>query len=472
MLSSAAAGVAGAGWATRAAAAQTRPAGASVTAFVTDATGRRHASCDAVLHPGASGAAETVLTIDAGQSKQPIFGFGAALTEAACSALSRVPNAERATLFDELFSPGKSNFTTCRLCIGASDYATGLYSYDEGAPDPTLSRFSIDHDRVAVLPILRQARGVRPDLFLFASPWSPPGWMKYGDSMLGGSIRPRNTKVYAQYILRYLQAYAAAGVPVDAMTIQNETDSDQDGTMPACTWSEEVESSYIGEHLGPLLEQSGMHTQLWILDHNYNLTGRLFDQLAKPEVRKYISAIAWHGYFGKVTQINDVQLRYPDLPMYWTEGGDGVGTPDLLTDWARWAGVFAGVLNNGCRSITTWNLALDEAGRPTIGPFGCAGMLTVDSKTNAVTRNGIYWALVHFARAMPKDSKVLACKGEGLDVQAVAARRPDGTLAVVVSNTGPESRVRLDVLREDAMTGSPVRFTAAGNSVTTLLITS
>lgn len=430
----------------------------SASTFVTDSTGRRHAPMDEVFHP-AGGEAPLVFSFDQDDPQQRVLGIGAAFTEASCTVIHQLPDAERAALLDELLNPARCNLNIARLCIGASDYSTALYSYDEGAPDPQLARFSIDHDRAAVLPVLRQARAIRPDLFLFGSPWSPPGWMKYGGSMKGGSLKPHFTEVYSQYILRYLQAYWAAGVNVDAMTIQNEIDADQDGRMPACTWAEETTAEYIVNHLGPALAHAKLPTKLWILDHNYNLFGRVLDMLARPGVRPLVDAVAWHGYVGSPEQMQIVHHRYPELDMHWTEGGDDFESGTLATGWALWASTFATILNNGARSVTTWNVALDETGHPNIGPFHCAGVVTIDSKTRAITRNGIYWALMHHAKAFPRGSRILRSSQTGKNpdkVAAAAATRPDGLLAVVVGNNGPAVRVRLDLRGGSAAAGSPV----------------
>ena len=161
--------------------------------------------------------------------------------------------------------------TECSVCVGASDYSTKLYSYDDGEADPDLTRFSIEHDREYILPMLRQAGRVNPDLFLFSTPWSPPGWMKFNNSMLGGAMRNHYLPVYAQYYLKFLQAYAAEGVPVQALTSQNELDTDQDGIMPACIWPQEYEIQFVRDHLGPQFHEAGIKSKILIFDHNWDL---------------------------------------------------------------------------------------------------------------------------------------------------------------------------------------------------------
>jgi glucosylceramidase len=357
--------------------------------------------------------------------------------------LSQLAPSQRQRLFDEFFNPAQMCLTVCRLCIGSSDYSTGMYSYDEGPADPTLSRFSIDRDRQYLIPILQQARAINPKLFLFASPWSPPGWMKYGGSMLGGSIRPKNLDPYAHYILKYLQGYEDAGVTIDAITIQNEVDADQSGRMPACIWSQEVENDYISDHLGPLLAKSSPKTQVWILDHNYNLIGRLMDQLADDDVKKYISAIAWHGYAGTPDQMMIAQRAYPDMPMHWTEGGSDYKAPDYLTDWAKWSDKFIEILHNGPTSITTWNIALDENGQPNIGPFPCGGIVTINSQTHEITRSGLYWTLSHYSRTFRPGAKIIDSNADIPGISHIAAQNADGSIAVILTNTKSAQPVQI-----------------------------
>ena len=219
-------------------------------------------------------ASQNALVLDPSKKFQEMLGFGAAFTDAACYTFNRLSPDARETLFHDLFHPSEMGLNVCRTCIGASDYSTEVFSYDEGEPDPEMKRFSIAHDQPYVLPMLREARKANPDLFLFSSPWSPPGWMKAGGSMLGGSMRQRYFGAYALYFLKFLQAYAAAGVPVQAVSVQNEVDTDQDGRMPACSWPQEYEMGFVKDHLGPVLQQNGLSTKIWILDHNYNLWGR------------------------------------------------------------------------------------------------------------------------------------------------------------------------------------------------------
>ena len=462
------------GWAAAAGALSTNAAGwplpgdaggaarGQVAVWVTGGS-QRYAQAASVAWKQALGAAENAIVLDPEKKYQEILGFGAAFTDASCYMFNQLSPAAREKLFHELFHPSELGLNVCRTCIGSSDYSTKVYGYDEGEPDLELQRFSIEHDREYILPMMRQARAVNPDLFLFSSPWSPPGWMKAGGSMLGGSMRKKYLPNYAQYFLKFLQAYAAEGVEVQAVTPQNEVDTDQDGRMPACLWAQEYEIEFVGKHLGPLLAQNNVGTKIWVLDHNYNLWGRAVAELDNPDVRKYCNAIAWHGYVGTPEMMTKAHEMHPDAEMYWTEGGPDYTAPDYLTDWAQWGKTFTAVLRNWCRSITGWNLALDEQGRPNIGPFPCGGLVTIHSQTREITRSGQYWAFAHFSRSIRRGARRFESQCALADVDHVAFENPGGQRVLVVTNAGAAREV---VLRMGGM-ASNVRLESG--SVTTFV---
>ena len=403
------------------------------------------------------------IRIDATQRYQEILGFGAAFTDASCYLFDRLSAQDREGLFGELFGPKGLRFSVGRTCIGASDYSTKAYSFDDSQePDPELSQFSIEHDRAYIIPSLRAARQVNPDLFLFSSPWSPPGWMKAGGSMLGGSMRKKYFGSYAEYFVKFLQAYSADGVKIDAVTIQNEVDTDQDGRMPAALWGQEYEVEFVKRHLGPALERASLGTKIWILDHNYNLWGRAIDELSDPAVNKFVDGVAWHGYAGNPDAITRVHEAFPTKHSYWTEGGPDINHPDYETDWTKWSHTFTGALRNWSRCVVGWNLLLDEKGKPNIGPFSCGGLVTVDSTTGKLTRSGQYWAFAHFSKVIERGARVIASQGELDGVDHVAFENPAGGHVLVVTNRGEQRQI------ECRFGAQAVDLALEGDSVSTL----
>ena len=439
------------------------PGPGEITVRVTDGR-RRFESGPALAWRHSSGRKPSgqIITLIPEKKFQEILGFGAAFTDASCYMFSQLSEDLRQQLFHELFHPSELALNVCRTCIGASDYSTEVYSFDDGESDPDLKRFSIEHDRRYLLPALRQARKVNPELFLFSSPWSPPGWMKANGSMLGGSMRKKYFASYAQYFLKFLQAYADEGVPIQAITSQNEVDTDQDGRMPACLWGQEYEIEFVKEHLGPVLRANNIPAKIWLLDHNYNLWGRVICELDDRDLRKYANAVAWHGYAGGAGMMSRVHEVHPDAEMYWTEGGPDYTSPRYATDWAQWGCTFTEALRNWCRSVTGWNLALDERGRPNIGPFSCGGLVTIHSQTKEITRSGQYWAFAHFSRVIRRGAHRFDSQGVGADVDHVACENSDGERVLVVTNPSTEKQV---VLQLGAMVAE---LTLSSNSVTTL----
>jgi glucosylceramidase len=419
---------------------------------------RRYAPGDALAWKAATQVNADAIVLDVSTVKQEILGFGGALTDATCYVLTQMPPGQREALMHDLFAPEELALNVCRTTIGASDYSLNAYTYDESdQPDPALKKFSIGHDEKYILPVLRDARRINPGIFLFSSPWSPPGWMKSANTIFGGTMRSMGFGPYAEYFRRFLSAYQAAGVGIDAVTVQNEVDSEQEGNMPQCIWGQQYEIQFVRDYLGPALRKAGLPAKIWVLDHNYDLWGRAIDELSDPGAYEYIDGIAWHGYMGDPSAMTQVHDQFPAKSAYWTEGGPDISQPDYQTDWAKWGEVFNGILNNWARSITSWNLALDEKGKPNIGPFSCGGVVTVENGSHKITRSGQYWAFAHYSKHIQRGARAIAANGievaprsaglltdnKSTALTRSAFRNPDGSTVVVLANRGGQRDVQL-----------------------------
>ena len=403
------------------------------------------------------------LTIHPERKYQTILGFGACFTDGACYLFDQLSSDARTQLFRTLFHPSEMGLNVCRTCVGSSDNSATLYSFDDGDADPELKRFSIEHDRAYILPTLREARAVNPDLFLFSSPWSPPGWMKDNGSMLGGCMHHTYMPAYAKYFVKFLRVYEAEGVPVQAITVQNEVDADQQGLMPACFWPQDYEADFVRYHLGPEFERNSVNTKIWIIDHNYNLWGRAIAELETEGVRRYTNAVAWHGYSGEPDWMSRVQNAFPELEMYWTEGTPDHNDPEYLKCWAVWGQKITAILGNSCRAVTAWSFATNENGGPNIGPYPLGGLLTIDSKTKDVYHSGQFWALAHFSRFIRRGAVRIHSEGSAKDVNHCAFQNPDGSLVAVLTNPGPTRTCQLRLLQRASTITLPT------NSVTTIV---
>jgi glucosylceramidase len=395
--------------------------------------------------------------LEPGTTYQEILGFGGAFTDASCYLLHSMDPEARSALLSDLYGLSGLRLSVGRTCIGTSDYSTKMYSYDDTPePDPELRHFSIEQDQAWILPTLREAQRINPDLYLFSCVWSPPGWMKSGGSMLGGCMRERWFEAHAQYFVRFLQAYSDAGVNVKAITVNNEVDTDQDGHFPATIWAQQHEMVFVALHLGPALEKASLTTKIWILDHNYNLWGRVADELSNPQVAKYVDGVAWHSYAGSPEAMSRIHEMFPDKHMYFTEGGPPAHLfgpyeprhqapqpqleyPAFGTDWAKWSSSITGMLRNWAKCICVWNLLLDESGRPDITvpprPLRRGGLVSIDSKIKALSYSGNYFAFPHYSKLIQRGARIFASSGDLSGVDHVAAENPDKTRVLVLTNS-------------------------------------
>jgi glucosylceramidase len=434
-----------------------------ITVWFTNRKERFAAGRPIQWQPASTPPAADSIQLVAANKFQDILGFGGCFSDASCYVINQLHTPVREQLLHELFHASEMALNVNRTCIGAADSAAMLYSYDDGDADPELKRFSIDHDREYILPVLRRVRELNPDVFYFSSPWSPPGWMKWNKSMLGGSMSRQYLASYAQYFLKFLQAYAAEGVTVQAITTQNEIDTDQHGQMPACTWSQECETEFVIEHLGPLFEKTNTPTKIWILDHNFVYWGRVISELDDPDFRRYANSVAWHGYTGEPSMMSKVHAAHPEAEMHFTEGSTDYNDPHYQDDWTKWSKTYTDVLNNWCRSAVAWNLATDEHGKPNIGPYPCGGILIINPRTQEIIRSGQYWALAHFSRAIRRGGRRFESQSQAANLAHVAVENPDSQKVLILTNLGAARTAQVNLGLSSAM------VTLEENSIATLV---
>lgn len=393
-----------------------------------------------------SGGAATAIDVDDTKQYQQIVGFGASITDASAYLIEKKLSATaRDALMHELFgrNPGLGlSFT--RLTIGASDFSQSHYTLDDvpvGATDPTLSRFSIDSNRTAVLPVVKQALSINPDLKVMASPWSAPGWMKATNSLIKGTLRPEGFAPFAQYFLRYIRAYAAEGVPIYAITVQNEPHFEPEN-YPGMSLNPAQRAKFIGENLGPLLASSGIETKILDLDHNWDLYQSPIDVLRDSTARRYIDGVAWHCYGGDVSAQSTVHDAFPAKDAYFTECSGGEWSPKWADNLKFVVGkLIIGSIRNWSRGVLLWNLALDENHGPHLGGCGdCRGVVTISS-TGSITRNVEYYSLAHASRFVRSGAHRVASTSGVDSVETVAFKNADdGSKVLILLNTTATER--------------------------------
>ncbi len=382
---------------------------------------------------------DAVIVVDVGTRYQEMVGFGAALTDASASLIASLEPARRDSLLRELFGPEPGvGFSFLRVPMGASDFSVSHYSYDDrpaGETDPELAHFSIHADRATRLPLLRAALAINPRLRIVASPWSAPGWMKTSGRLVGGTLRPEAYDSFARYLVRFVRAYESAGVPVFAITLQNEPDFEP-GDYPGMRLSAAARAELIGRHVGPLIAREGLATRILEWDHNWDQPAQPLAVLGDSASRRYLGGIAWHCYAGDVGAQDSVHRVHPDVDVYFTECSGGAWAPNFA-DNLRWnvSTLVIGIVRGWARGVALWNLALDPQGGPHLGGCGnCRGVITIDRRTGALTRNEEYYALAHASRFVPPGARRVASSGAEERVKHVAFVTPAGERVIVVVN--------------------------------------
>ena len=449
------------------------PQGPAVHVWLTTGDGSKLLSRDADVHFDSSTPPASLLRIvvDEGTTYQEMVGFGAAITDASAWLIqNKLAPAQREALLQELFgsSPGIGlSFT--RLTMGASDFSLHQYSYDDmpaGQADSTLTHFSIDSNRAYVLPVVQRALAINPQLKIMASPWSPPAWMKTSGSLIQGTLRPEAYGPFAEYFGRYIEAYRAEGVPIYAITVQNEPHYEPP-TYPGMRLEPPARARFVGQYLGPLFAQRGMGTIILDWDHNWDEYQSPLQVLADSAAPRYIAGVAWHCYGGDVSAQALVHDAHPDKDTYFTECSGGEWAPNFA-DNLKW---FVGTLiidatRDWAKGVLLWNLALDENHGPHTGGCGdCRGVVTITSGSGAVTRNVEYYALAHASRFVRPGARRIASTSGVAGVESVAFRNADdGSKALIVVNTAAQDRTFTVLWGNQSL-----RYTLPAGSVVTLL---
>lgn len=394
---------------------------------------------------GAPSQAEIAVTLDFSERGQQMNGFGASFTDSAAYLIHQVLDEKiREDLMLKLFDAEKGiGLSVLRNPMGASDYARSIYSYDdlpEGDSDPQLERFSIAHDEADVIPLTQKALELNPDLILMASPWSAPGWMKTSGSMLGGRLKPEYREAFANYFVRYIQAYAAHGLPVYAVTPQNEA-LYEPLHYPSMLMPADEQTVWIRDHLKPAFERAGIRTKILCYDHNWDRPDYPLEVL--EGAGDAVDGVAWHWYGGNASAQSDVLEAAPGKEVHFTEGSGGEWIPPFEQAFSNVMRTGIDILRHNSQSLVLWNMALDEHNGPTVPGFGqstCRGIVQVNQATGELTYTLDYYALAHFSKVIRPGAVRISSSCPAEEIRSVAFENRDGSIAVVLFNDGEGSR--------------------------------
>lgn len=370
---------------------------------------------------------------------QQMDGFGFTLSQGSATHLLGMTTESRNVILHELFGQnvGEIGVSYLRLSIAASDLNEYPFSYhdvENGHLDTLLTQFSLGPDTLDVVPVLREIMAINPEIKLMGSPWSPPAWMKDNKDTRGGKLLPEYYSTYALYFVKYIQAMAALGFRIDAITVQNEPL--HPGNNPSLLMLPEEQADFIKNHLGPAFEENGISTKIIIYDHNADRPDYPISILDDPEAKKYIDGSAFHLYGGQIDALSEVHRAHPDKNLYFTE--QWIGAPGNMAGDLRWhvKNLIIGAPRNWAKTVLEWNLSSAPDLKPYTDRGGCdqcLGAITI--KINHVLRNPAYYVIAHSSKfVLPGSVRIDSNEPEGLP--NVAFTRPDGKHVLIVLNDG------------------------------------
>ena len=377
--------------------------------------------------------------IDPAKQFQTIEGFGGAFTEAAAVTWKRMGPANQQTIISAYFDAVTGHgYTLCRTHINSCDFSTSNYAYDEVAGDTELKHFSIARDQQALLPMIQAALAASKTPFkLFATPWSPPAWMKTnGEMNHGGKLKPEYQQAWADYFVRYIQEYAKQGVTFWGLTSQNEPEANS--PWDNCLYSPVEHRDFIRDYLGPTLRRAQLlKVKLLMWDHNRDNMAEYADVMySDPVASRYIWGTAYHWYSdGAFPNMSMHHDAWPDKPLLATEACQDFGPH--LGEWGpgeRYGSAIVSDLNRWSVGWVDWNLVLDEQGGPNHANNFCSAPIIADTKNDQLMFQSSYYYMGHFARYIRPGARRILCSSSQNDIEATACVNSDGTVAVVALN--------------------------------------
>ena len=423
-------------------------------------------------------------SVDFSVTGQTIDGFGACFSELGWLSLSLLDEADRASVMRELFEPGTgANFNICRMPVAANDFARDWYSFDETDGDFAMEDFSIANDRETLIPFIKEALRFNPAMKLWATPWSPPLWMKdnrhyacqplntsFFEDIGGNGIRPDQVRregvnmfiqdkayfdAYALYFSKFVQAYRDEGIEIFMVMPQNEFNSCQ--PFPSCTWTAQGLAEFVGKYLGPRMKELGVEVMFGTMERPDPAMAQVV--LDDPFCREYITGAGFQ-WAGK-RALPEIHRLYPELTIYQTEQECGDG----LNDWEgceySWS-LMKHYLGNGTNVYDYWNISLEEGGLSRWG-WHQNSLVTVDPGTRSFRYTYEYYLLKHASHFVQPGALFLPVSGEWSDM--LAFLNPDGRCVLILHN--PEdspAEKTLDV------NGKLVKVTLAPKSFNTIVL--
>jgi glucosylceramidase len=390
------------------------------------------------------GSGGLVITVDATTQYQQMDGVGGSLTDSSAWLIwNKLSASQQTTLMQQFFSPSSGiGIGFLRQPMGASDFsASGNYSYDDmpaGQTDPNLTNFSVAHDTTYIIPLVKQALAVNPNLKVVALPWSPPAWMKTTGTMNGGNMITTYFPSLAQYFVDFVQAYQQQGIPIYALSVQNEPLYSTTG-YPSESLAATDESTFIASNLGPALSTAGLGSvKIFAYEHNWDNTAYP-ESVLGSSAAPYIAGSSFHCYAGDPSAQSTVEAAFPTKDIWFTECS-GITSSTFPGDLVWNAeNLLIGATRNWARSVSLWNLALDQNSGPINGTCtNCRGVVTIDDSVSPanITFNVEYYILGHLGKfVVPGAHRINSNTFGAGSIEDVAFQNPDGSIVLLVLNS-------------------------------------
>jgi glucosylceramidase len=387
--------------------------------------------------------------VDPKKTFQTFMGIGGALTDASAETFAKLPKEKQEELLQAYFDKDKGiGYTLARTNINSCDFSSGSYTYiQEG--DSALNTFDIAHDKQFKIPFIKRAiSAAGGKLNLYASPWSPPAFMKSNNNMLrGGKLKAGYYNSWANYYTKFIKAYEADGIPIWGITIQNEPMATQ--KWESCIYSGEEERDFLKNNLGPAMQKAGLGDKKIIgWDHNRDLLyQRASTLLNDPESAKYLWGIGFHWYepwSGGEPMFNNLKLvneAFPDKNLIFTEGCAESFDMNKIHEWRlgeKYGNNMIHDFNNGMVAWTDWNILLDEKGGPNHVANFCFAPIHANTKNGELIYTNEYYYIGHFSKFIKPGAKRIVSSASRSSLLTTAFLNEDGKVAVVVMNSGNE----------------------------------
>jgi glucosylceramidase len=376
---------------------------------------------------------------------QSLLGIGGAITDASAEVLAQLPPEKQEELLTAYYDPEKGiGYSLCRTPIHSCDFSSGSYTYIEEG-DKELKTFSIEHDRQYKIPMIKRAtEAAGGELLLYASPWSPPAFMKDNKNMLkGGKLLPEYFDTWATYYTRFIKAYEAEGMPIWGITIQNEPMAVQ--RWESCIYTAEEERDFLKNHLGPQMEKAGLgDKKIVVWDHNRDLINHRANTIFEdPEAAKYAWGIGFHWYETwaggdpMFKNLGNIKESFPTKNLLFTEGCQERFDPEKYQHWAhaeRYGRSMINDFNQGTVGWTDWNILLDQTGGPNHVGNLCFAPIHGDTEAGELIYTPSYYYIGHFSKFIRPEAKRTSTVSSRSHLLSTSFLNTDGSLVTVVMN--------------------------------------